>query len=340
MMAVTLIALSFKGDILNDLNYLAWMFFLHNCFASLQDVCTDALAVDILHPDERGQINGYMWGSKIVGTGIGASIMGTMLVKTSLNTTVLFQTGLVLAVMIFPLIFRERKGEKLLPWTKGKSMLPGDIATVRNPLSVVKNLLKGFSLKATFMGAIFLLTASVGDGINGAILPVLFMQNLQWEPDTYSQVVGGLGTILEVCGALLGGFLADRMGRRKIITAGYGGFAIVAIIFGVFSIHWENTTFASAYLVTSPFFRALGAVAIFSLFMHISWTKSAATMFTSYMAISNMSSTMGNKFAGYIKDWIPFYMTFILLGILALVPLIFLIWINPDSMAKVKEQDS
>ncbi len=340
MMAVTLIALSLKGDILNDLNYLAWMFFLHNCFASLQDVCTDALAVDILHPDERGQINGYMWGAKIVGTGIGASIMGAMLVKTSLNTTVLFQTGLVLAVMVFPLIFRERKGEKLLPWTKGKSMLPVNIAAVRNPLLVLKNLLKGFTLKATFMGAIFLLTASVGDGINGAILPVLFMQNLEWEPDTYSQVVGGLGTILEVCGALLGGFLADRMGRRKIITAGYGGFAVMAIIFGVFSIHWENTAFASAYLVTSPFFRALGAVAIFSLFMHISWTKSAATMFTSYMAISNMSSTMGNKFAGYIKEWISFDMTFILLGVLALIPLIFLIWINPDTMAKVKGQDS
>ena len=340
MMAVTLIALSFKGDILNDLNYLAWMFFLHNCFASLQDVCTDALAIDILHPDERGQTNGYMWGSKIVGVGIGGSILGTLLVNTSLNTTVLFQTGLVLAVMIFPLIFRERKGEKLLPWTKGKSMLPGEITSVRNPLSVLKNLLKGFSLKATFMGAIFLLTASVGDGINGAILPVLFMQNLQWEPDTYSQVVGGLGTILEVFGALLGGFLADKMGRRKIITAGYGGFAIVAIIFGVFSIHWENTAFASAYLVTYPFFRALGAVAIFSLFMHISWTKSAATMFTSYMAFSNMSSTMGSKIAGYIKDWIPFDMTFILLGVLAFIPLIFLIWIDPDSMAKVKGPDS
>ena len=340
MMAVTLIALSFKGDILNDLNYLAWMFFLHNCFASLQDVCTDALAVDILHPDERGKINGYMWGSKIVGVGIGGSIMGTILVKTSLNTTVIFQTGLVLAVMILPLIFRERKGEKLLPWTKGKSMLAGDISSMRNPLSVVKNLLEGFSLKTTFMGAIFLLTASVGDGINGAILPVLFMQNLEWEPDTYSQIVGGLGTVFEVCGALLGGFLADRMGRRKIITAGYGGFAIVAIIFGVFSIHWQNTTFASAYLVTYPFFRALGAVAIFSLFMHISWTKSAATMFTSYMAISNMSSTMGNKIAGYIKEWIPFDMTFILSGVLALVPLIFLIWINPDFMVKVKGQDS
>ena len=92
MMAVTLISLSFKEDILNDLNYMAWMFFLHNCFASLQDVCTDALAIDILHPDERGQINGYMWGSKIVGVLIGGSIMCTILVKTSLNTTVIFQT--------------------------------------------------------------------------------------------------------------------------------------------------------------------------------------------------------------------------------------------------------
>ena len=106
------------------------------------------------------------------------------------------------------------------------------------------------------------------------------------------------------------------------------------------SIHWENTAFASAYLVTYPFFRALGAVAIFSLFMHISWTKSAATMFTSYMAFSNMSSTMGSKIAGYIKDWIPFDMTFILLGVLAFIPLIFLIWIDPDSMAKVKGPDS
>ena len=62
-------------------------------------------------------------------------------------------------------------------------------------------------------------------------------------------------------------------------------------------------------------------------------------MFTSYMAISNMSSTMGNKFAGYIKEWISFDMSFILLRIVALVPLIFLIWMNPDSISRGKGQD-
>ena len=112
------------------------------------------------------------------------------------------------------------------------------------------------------------------------------------------------------------------------------------LMFGVFSIHWHNTAFSSTYLVTYPFFRALGAVAIFSLFMHISWTKSAATMFTRYMAISNISTTMGTKIAGNINDWIPFNMVFIILVVLALIPLLFLIWINPDSMENINSYSS
>ena len=136
--------------------------------------------------------------------------------------------------------------------------------------------------------------------------------------------------MLEFIGALLGGFLADRIGRRKIIALGYGGFAITAILFGIFSAYWEFTYFASAYLIISPFFRALGAVAIFSLFMKISWTKSAATMFTSYMAISNMSSTTGSKLAGTLYNFIANDIAFIVVGILAAVPLILLLGINAN----------
>ena len=81
MMAVTLIVMAMSRNIISNLTFLGWMFFLHNCFASLQDVCTDALAVDILHPDERGQINGYMWGSKIIGVGFGTLL--SRVAKTS-----------------------------------------------------------------------------------------------------------------------------------------------------------------------------------------------------------------------------------------------------------------
>ena len=64
--------------------------------------------------------------------------------------------------------------------------------------------------------------------------------------------------------------------------------------------------------------------------MKISWTKSAATMFTSYMAMSNMSSTTGSKLAGTLNNFIANDIAFIVVGILAAVPLILLLGIDAD----------
>ena len=101
-MALTLIAMIFMGDISGNITLLGWMFFLHNCFASLQDVSCDALAVDVLLPEEQGKVNGAMWGSKIIGTGTGAAAMGTLLVSNGLVFTIIVQTILMFAIMAFP----------------------------------------------------------------------------------------------------------------------------------------------------------------------------------------------------------------------------------------------
>ena len=75
MMAISLLGLLALGDLSQNLKLLAWMFFIHNCFASIQDVSTDTLAVDVLPPAEQGRVNGLMWGSKLIGKAIGASAM-------------------------------------------------------------------------------------------------------------------------------------------------------------------------------------------------------------------------------------------------------------------------
>jgi PAT family beta-lactamase induction signal transducer AmpG len=336
MMALTLVGLSFKGNFINNLDTLAWMFFLHNCFASLQDVCTDALAIDIIPDDERGQINGFMWGSKIVGVGFGGSILGTVLVHTSLNITVLFQAFLVICVMIFPLLFRERIGEKLLPWTHGKSMISDHSNTLRNPILIFKDMLKGFSLRPTFTAAVFILTAYIGSGISSAFLPIVYIQKLGWEPDSYSQVLSGLGTIPEFFGALLGGYIADRIGKRKIIAIGYSSYALLTICFGFLSEYWTNSVISTLYLVLHPGCISFGTVAVFSLFMQISWTRAAATMFTSYMAMANLSTTLGTRLAGYIDGIMSYNNVFILVGVFTLLPLSLLIFINPYKMDELK----
>jgi PAT family beta-lactamase induction signal transducer AmpG len=80
-MAVTLLGALSTGalDDAATIRYIAWVFFVHNCFASLQDVATDALAVDLLEDDERGRVNGMMWASKLFGIGVGGAVLGKII---------------------------------------------------------------------------------------------------------------------------------------------------------------------------------------------------------------------------------------------------------------------
>ena len=58
LMALTLIGILFVPNVTSDYKLLGIMFFIHNIFASMQDVATDALAVDILPSEEQGRATG------------------------------------------------------------------------------------------------------------------------------------------------------------------------------------------------------------------------------------------------------------------------------------------
>ena len=174
-MALTLIAMVFMGDLTENITLLGWMFFLHNCFASLQDVSCDALAVDVLLPDEQGKANGVMWGSKIIGTGTGAALMGTILVSNGLIFTVIIQTILMFGIMAFPLFILERPGEKRFPWSKEIVITKETGSSIQNPMIVISDLLKAFSKPSCMFAGIFILLSAMNQGVNGAILPV-FLQ--------------------------------------------------------------------------------------------------------------------------------------------------------------------
>ena len=339
-MALTLIAMIFMGDISGNITLLGWMFFLHNCFASLQDVSCDALAVDVLLPEEQGKVNGAMWGSKIIGTGTGAAVMGTVLVSNGLVFTIVVQTILMFAIMAFPLFILERPGEKRFPWSGGTSSKILEKRSTQNPMVVIKDLLTAFSKGPCYFTALFILLSAINQGINGAVLPVFYNTTLGWESDSYSQFVGGPSTALEFIGAILGGVLADRFGRRRVFFMGWGSFSLLSGVFGlmVLSMPELPNWFQSLYLALYPFCIAMGTVAMFALAMALSWSKASATMFTSYMAISNLSVVIGNKLIGPLSELFSVGQIYLLMMVICLSPVVLLKSMDPRPILDIKSE--
>ncbi len=116
-MAVSIGTLLLIPDLKNQLDTVIKLLFIHNIFASLQDVSTDALAVDVLRDDEVSKANGYMFASKRAGMIIGGAILGGFATKIGIRGMLTIQLPLLLLIMLLPLFLYEKPGTRLFPWS-------------------------------------------------------------------------------------------------------------------------------------------------------------------------------------------------------------------------------
>ena len=349
MMAATLLGASTNRSITEPetLSLLVLIFFLHNCFASLQDVSTDAMAMDLLLPEERGKVNGFMWGSKLVGISIGGAVLATVIVRAGLGTAMRLQALAILVVMLFPLLIRERDGERLFPWSGGRRVAPARASiqigasrlppALARPLAVARNLRRAFSLRTTLLGATLALLTLINQGFKDATTPAVYTQELGWTTEQFGRVMGIWGTIGMLTGALLGGYLCDRLGRRLMTGCGTLLVGAVFVAFAAAAPRWETTPILPVLflpLIEAAF--ALTTVSLFSLFMKISWTGAAATQFTLFMTLSNLGLATGPFLT---RLGLTAAGSYFLCGALALVPLAILPLMQPDTVVARREAE-
>jgi PAT family beta-lactamase induction signal transducer AmpG len=363
LMALSLLGFIGLSNPSEQLRFILYLYFLHNCFASLQDVCTDALAVDVLPASEHGQTNGLMWGSKLVGKGIGAWGLSLVLNWGGLSACVVVQVALLLAIMMLPLLILERKGEKRFPWSAGAAS--SEVTdSVRNPREVLDSFKRAFSLLTTVMFFVFAVVQGVGNGVASVVTNTLYTQwvNPRWTDTDFSTVSGLYSTPLIIVGAVLGGFLADRYGGRVILCVGSGGYGLVTLLFAACPWLWDQFWFTSSYLLASETLNALSSVGYLAVAMRISWTRSAAIVFTTYMTLGNVTHVFGNWLAGRVREFCMFGLelpvalqeasaevvaanltsygyTFGFAGVITLLPLLLLFFVRPQQIDNARQQD-
>jgi len=391
LMSVTLLGMLGIEDLPGNIDLLVWMYVIHNIFTSIQDVCTDAMAVDLLPPDEQGKMNGLMWGAKMVGRGAGMTGLAFVLEFHGLDACIAIQTVLLLFIMLIPLFILERPSEWMFPWTgwwraRGDQSLadfgevpaddrrrevsesgpveagapgmdqqqPEAHESVRNPKALWADMKRAFSLTPLWVFVIFTLTKLLGSGVNETIALTLFTKQLGWKHTEYSTASGMYALPAIILAAVLGGFLADRFGRRIILIVGFGGFAMVTILFGSLPHLWHDRMFTTAYVLAFEGLNVVGSVGFLSLAMRITWTHSAGTVFTVYMTLSNVSHMAGNWLAGPLRSGfyqqfvnndsvvdpitLSYQATFWDVGVLSLVPLLLLYWVRSDEVDTAKAQ--
>jgi len=344
MMAGTLLAAATSGGMEQDstLQFLAWVFFVHNCFAALQDVATDALAVDLLLDSERGRVNGMMWGSKLLGIGFGGAGMAVVIARSGLQTAVVLQALLVLTVTGLVIAWRERPGEKLLPWTAGRaaSTLAGGSF---GPMITLRELKRALSTRTTFALVLVAATYMAAEGLFDPLTVEYFVQELGWTAERFSVAKGTWGVLGELTGALLGGYLCDRYGRRRMARLGMVMMAVTLLAFGLTLEALDGPQYPHVLLL--PLFKgttAFATVSMFSLFMRVSWTRAAATQFTLYMAMGNVAYAVGAKLNSWVElaGWSAgFAELYMLGGLLLIVPLLLLNGLDPDSVVARKRAE-
>ena len=330
-MTVTLFSMACIPDPSNNLGMVGMLVFVHNIFGSLQDVSVDALAVDLLKEKERGKANGLMYGSKYLGMVIGGAFLSRLL-DDGLTLVFTIQVLALALIMLFPLLLRERRGEKLLPWTNGKSQLNDSERFASNTFYLFKLLGRAFSLRATILTAIAGFTIFIGEAILGPITKVLFIQNLGWKRTEVTDIEGGYALILGLSCSILGGFLSDKFGPKRIASIGSIVLAAMYVVFGLaspeseanlFLYDWNDKTFVIIYILISTAMIAMISASMFSMCMTVSWPKVAGTQFTAYMAILNLSTSFGNKISGFLDIYMTLPAIFILAAALQIIAVLF-----------------
>jgi len=329
-MIISLSAMLLIPDPTSDLTLIASMFLIYNIFTSLQDVSTDALAVDVLKPHELEKVNSYMFTAKAVGGIIGGAGLGTIIGFVGIKGAIFLQIPILVIIMLVPLFMTERPGEKRFPWSED-SDLPfwEDVEEKRDIKDIFSDVKTAFSLRSAQLGIGLSLVMSLSFFMI-PVLPLLFVRELGWSEEQFNATKGGLILVVTMIGYMIGGQLGKRFGGKMIIIYSALGAAILNMIWGVSEPLWASELFMMSIWCLHTIAWAMVAINTYSLMMKVTWGKVGGTQFTGYMAIMNLSAIIGYQLTDPFATRFDYPTLFLLAGLLETFVILVAVMIDPD----------
>ena len=299
MMIALLVLAAIIDPQVTDVAFLGGIGFAVNMATTFQDVGVDGLAVDIMTEDERARGSGMMFGGQSIGIATATAICGFVIEDYGAPAAFLAVAAIIFALCLYIAAFREREGERLLPWSSGE-------AHERNlaiQLEAWAPILKTTWLSLTKGVSLLWLPVLFGRGImygefTGST-PLIGANYVRWDTSEISTLTATAGLVAGVLCMTLGGWLGDRFGAKRIaIMWMISGITMCALMFFGEAL-WSDPRVFMAFVYFWIPLDMLLTVAIIPISMRLCDPKVAATQFTIYMAVSNF----GISFGAYLLGW-------------------------------------
>ena len=300
----------FVHDPTVQISVLAWFFFGHSLFAGIQDASVDAMAITVIPENERGRVNAFMRAGFLIGTGVGAAVFSQLLHSHGFFTAALAQSLCLLTLTILTFFIRERPEDQLLPSFSHQSH------TTTHPLHLQRSeqsdptfrwlfaeLFKGLFAKRSLFLFGSVVAAYVSISLFLRAYNYHLIQKLGWADTSVSLLTGTYGMIVATIVALTGGFVADRIGPRRLLIIMLALVAVYLLAFNSLSAFWIHREIAQTGLVALYFMDPSISVAAMPVLMTLCRKGVEGSQFTTYMAFINLSDIAGSFLTGHALSY-------------------------------------
>ena len=330
-MLICLASIALVTDVSTDFQWLLRLVLVANVFVGLQDVCVDAMAVDLLTSEDRERVSGLMYAASYMGTAIGGAGLGWVIGRYGFPTAILCQCGLLAISALLPICVRERRGDRLLPGSSSNEVLRDSAASPvasNRFLRMGKDLSCVFRLRSTLIGAVVALLVKIGYGMVAPSFAKHLRDAAGWSTERYTEIEGFWGSVAGLSACCLGAFAAQRFGAKSVTVLGLLALSAMWVLVGLRPELLAHDLAAAGVIVLQEALLALVSVGLFAIYCAISWPRIAAIQFTGYMALLNFSMTLGSKLAGHAASIFDLSHVFILAGCMQAVLVSGVLWID------------
>ncbi len=323
LMIAALIVMAFTSPGASDIALLSALCFALNLCGTFNDVAVDGMVVDIVPENERTPINSIMFASQTAGMAVSGFLAGQTLSSGGVATTALILAAMVACASLFVSVFRERPGERLLPWTRGQASSECEERQHDAWWPILSGVFVSVFSPRTMM---FLIAAGCGwayMAFSDAVNPTLAVERLGWSSERYASF-GALINIVSAGFALFVPIALERMfGLRRSLLGQFVMIALLAAIAGLTLPIWQGDLAFIALSAAMYILCVTLAISAIVWAMRICNPLIAASQFALFMAVPNLSRSLMSGNSGWLVEGWGYSATYFAVAAITLLGLIF-----------------